>query len=305
MRESQYNAVVTSLRLAHEDLMILRIRPDAGVPDFEPGQYVTLGLGNWERRIDSLEATSGPGHEQPRLIRRAYSVSCPLIDDDGRLLPCADCEFLEVYIALVRKPTDSPPPLTPRLFALAPGDRLYTGPRPHGRYTLEGIGANDDVLLLATGTGEAPHNAMAAELLARGHRARIALVTCARFSRDLAYLDAHRRLEAQFPNYRYISLTTREPENVNPRHPHFVGKHHLQDWFAAGLAERALGWMPRPEFGHIFLCGNPAMIGLPGHDEAGHTIYPEPPGMVEFLDHHGFYLGEPGRPGNLHVERYW
>src|SRR5690606_8327700 len=132
------------------------------------------------------------------------------------------------------------------------------------------------VVLAATGTGEAPHNAMAAELLGTGHRGRIVVVTTARMRKDLAYLPTHRRLEAQFANYRYLALTTREPENIDPQAPGYCGKRYLQDYFASGALEQDAGITLDPRSTHVYLCGNPQMIGAPRGKEGDEYLYPEP-----------------------------
>ena len=84
-----YNASVVRAQHLHDALMILRVRPDAGKPEFTPGQYTLLGLGWWERRIDGIPPNE-PAHasHQP-LVRRAYSICCPLLDESGRLLTAA------------------------------------------------------------------------------------------------------------------------------------------------------------------------------------------------------------------------
>ncbi len=57
-----------------------------------------------------------------------------------------------------------------------------------------------------------------------------------------------------------------------------------------------------PDNTHVFLCGNPAMIGLsPRVVERGH----EPGSMLDVLLRRGFQTDEHGRPGNVHFERYW
>lgn len=307
LRAEHYNAEVVLARRVHEELLILRVRPDDGVPPYLPGQYTTLGLGLWEPRSDGVTAApeSHTGLAADHVIRRAYSIGAPLLDDSGRLVRCAECDFIEFYVAFVQKPTDDPPPLTPRLFALQAGDRLFVGPKPHGRYTLEPVGPDNDVIFAATGTGEAPHNAMVAELLATGHRGRIASITCARYRRDLAYVDAHRILEQRFSNYRYLSLTTREPENLDSQRPDYAGKRYLQDEFEGGHFEHDAGWKPDPERTHVYLCGNPVMIGLPKREPDGQIVFPEPPGMSEVLTLLGFRLDQPRRPGNIHFEKYW
>ena len=192
----------------------------------------------------------------------------------GGLTRIDDLPFLEFYFNCIHKPSDDPPMLTPRLFALREGDRLYMGLHSHGRYTVETIGRNENVIFAATGTGEAPHNAMVAELLSRGHIGRIAVVTCVRYRDDLGYVSVHRALERRFLNYRYVPLTTREPENVDPSHPSFVGKTYLQDLFASESAVQKIGFPLDPLRTHVYLCGAPAMIGLPKRTPDGDVPLP-------------------------------
>ena len=45
LRDEHYNAGVEYVRHVHDELMILRVRPDGERPHFVPGQYTTLGLG--------------------------------------------------------------------------------------------------------------------------------------------------------------------------------------------------------------------------------------------------------------------
>ncbi len=295
-----YNGSVVDKRLIHSQLMVLRVLPDSGVPPYEPGQYVTLGLGSWAQRFDG-----GERHPRPQIIRRAYSIACPLINAAGELWPCHDTRFLEFYITLVPRDDDEHPPLTPRLFALQAGDRLHIGRKPVGHYTLAPIQSGDNVIFAATGTGEAPHNAMAAELLSRGHRGQIASLTCVRLAADAAYQAEQARLSELYPNYVYRLLTTREPRNLDATQPDYVGKQYLQDLIETGSLPRLLGWVPDPVHTHVFLCGNPSMIGLPEKNDAGQEVFPEPVGVVQRLVEQGFRLDHARVPGNIHFEKYW
>jgi len=238
------------------------------------------------------------------LIRRAYSISHPLLDGSRRLLAQKDCDFLEFYITLVGKPFDTPPSLTPRLFNLRPGSRIFVDPKTHGRHTLESIESTDNVVFAATGTGEAPHNAMVAELLGRHHHGKLASIVSVRYRRDLGYLAAHRLLESCFSNYRYIPLTTREEENIDVSKVDFVGKLYLQDIFSSDMLSDRLGWEPDPANTHVFLCGSPLMIEVPVHGD-DENIFPKPTGMIEVLTHRGFQPNYPRVPGNVHFEKYW
>ena len=303
LRGERYNATIVEIDRLHADLAIFRVLPDFGQLQFAPGQYTTLGLGAWEPRVPGVQPESPPPDPQ-KLIQRAYSIGCRLVDERGDLVRAVDSPLLEFDITLVRN-ARVPPALTPRLFALSPGSRVYCGPRAHGHYGLGGVQPDDAVIFAATGTGEAPHNAMLTELLSRAHRGRIVSIGCVRYRQDLAYISQHRALEQKFPNYRYMPLTTREPENIDPHHSEFVGKRYLQDYFGSGDLERECGLQLNPEHAHVFLCGSPDMIGAPARSPAAAERTPVPGGMVELLERRGFRSDHPHQPGNLHFEKYW
>jgi len=288
LRAKHYNASIVGVRDVNAGLRILRVRPDWGRLDFQAGQYTVLGLGDWAPSIGEQNAAS-PGEGQ--LIRRAYSVSSSMLDESGKLLPPSASPYLEFYVTLATAGDSQRPRLTPRLFRLRAGDRLHVGPHAHGRYTLAGVGPDEQIVFVATGTGEAPHNAMLAELLASGSRQPIASITCVRYWIDLAYLEAHRELQRRFANYHYLALTTREPENLDRYAAGYVGKRHLQDYFASGEFERAAGLRLDPSRTHVYLCGNPSMVGLPGAGEGADNL--KKPGMVSVLQQRGFVLDSP------------
>lgn len=302
IRERLYNAHVADILPIHESLRVIRIVPDSGPLSFIPGQYIGLGLGSWETG-DSLEKVEPEEHGH--VIQRAYSISSPIFDNAGRIARADQLDFLEFYIMLVTHSQPHPPSLTPRLFQLKVGDRLWMGTKPRGSYTLRPYGSEDHLFFVATGTGEAPHNAMIAHLLSRGHTGPITSLVCVRLRKDLGYLRQHRELERRFPNYRYIPLTTREPENISPQHLDYVGKHYVQDVFhnwESFLPEQP---KPIPENSHVYLCGSPTMIGFPESLLEVPRVYPQPTGMVEILEQQGFRIDQPRRPGNIHVEKYW
>jgi ferredoxin--NADP+ reductase len=305
LRRKHYNASVAAVRHVHDELLVIRVRPDGGVPEYQAGQYTTLGLGFWEPRVPDTQDEALCDADLRKVVKRAYSISFPILDDAGRLLRHAGCDFLEFYVVLVRETPGTPPALTPRLFGLAVGDRLFVGPKITGHYTLASVTRGQDVVFLATGTGEAPHNAMIAELLDRGQTGRIVSAVCVRRRADLGYLATHLALEKQFPNYRYLPLTTREPVNIDPSRPDYVGKQYLQNLIESGRLETELGHALDPARTHVFLCGNPAMIGIPHTEEDGSHSYPQPTGVVEILERRGFHTDERGRRGNIHFEKYW
>lgn len=304
-RQHNYNAEVVDLRRVHDELVMMRVRPDAGRFAFVPGQYTVLALGYWEPRLPDTQVEILSDSQRGKLARRAYSISCPLLNDSDQLVTTGSLPFLEFYITLVRRAEQHAPALTPRLFLMEVGDRIFVSDHPHGQYTLARVQPDDDVIFAATGTGEAPHNAMLAELLAAGHRGRLVSAICVRTKADLGYLQVHRRLESMYSNYRYLTLTTREPENTDPQHAGYVGKRYLQDYFASGDFARDADVALDPLRTHVYLCGSPAMIGVPHHTHDPAKRYPKPLGMVEVLERQGFQVDQPHEPGNVHFEKYW
>ncbi|TWU16700.1 Ferredoxin--NADP reductase [Allorhodopirellula heiligendammensis] len=305
LRDQFYNATIIDRIDLTEDLSKFRIRPDEPLPPFEPGQYLAIGLGNWEPRLSGTQTQELPVNKTRKIVRRAYSISCPMLHADGTLATQECVDYLEFYITLVRhgeNAASKPPALTPRLFCKSVGDRLVMERKVTGKYVLGSYEPDDTMLFLGTGTGEAPHNAMVAKLLATGHRGRIVIATSVRYRRDCAYLKEHETLMQRYGNYVYLPLTTREEENIRTDHPHFVGKQYLQTLFTSGKLAELAGDPLAPSNTHVFLCGNPAMIGYvpPGADA------PENPGMLPLLRAAGFHYDvQEHRAGTIRFEKYW
>ncbi|HVW31460.1 MAG TPA: NAD(P)-binding domain-containing protein [Acidimicrobiia bacterium] len=297
LRKEHYNATITYFEPTHSDLWVLGVKPDHGDVHHLPGQYASLGLGYWEDRIDSAE---DPGLEKQwdKLVRRSYSISHRIFDEYGYLAQERDTTELEFYIVLVPPTDDNIPGLTPRLALKRPGDRIYMGPKVAGRYTLAPVtDPNGTVIFFSTGTGEAPHNAMVVELLRKGHMGPIVSAVTVRNLADLGYLEKNRELERRYANFHYLPLPTREPG---------IPKRYIQDLITDDVFDKEFGVKLDPATTHVFMCGNPAMIGLPKEDEeTGALTYPKPTGVVEILTERGFTLDHRKTRGNLHYEEYW
>lgn len=295
LRLEHYNATITYFDHSHEDLWVLRVKPDRSDVAHRAGQYTTLGLGYWEPRVDDVEESLGE-EKSGSLIRRSYSISSPVLDDVGYLVDPNEQDWVEFYIVRVPPTAERIPALTPRLAAKRAGDRIFLGPKITGRYTLAPVDHPDlDVVFLATGTGEAPHNAMINELFRKGHRGGIVSVVTVRHLRDLGYATLHRDLEQRFSNYSYLELPTREPD---------VPKLYIQDVIQSGeLGEMLPGGLD-PKRTHVFLCGNPAMIGLPSW-EGNVPTFADPGSAVALLYERGFIPDRRKQAGNIHYEEYW
>lgn len=299
LRGENYNATITWIRAHNPELWVMRVRPDEPIEPFKPGQYTTLGLGYWEPRADeATEDFVGDEGQRDKMARRSYSVSSSIIDEAGELVePHPD--DVEFYVVQVRPGEVETPALTPRMFTKGVGDRIFMSRKFTGRYILDGVQPTDNVVFLSTGTGEAPQNAMTAELLRNGHLGKIISVVCVRYRRDLAYTEQHAVIGDRYPNYRYVTLTTREPEDEG-------NKVYIQDMITSGRLEEELGAPLDPSNTHVFLCGNPSMIGLPVRDEdAGTMEFPETLGVCQILDERGFTIDHRKERGNVHYEEYW
>lgn len=297
LRCEHYNAEAVHVRRVTDDLVIVRARPDAGQPKFEPGQWNFAGLGLWEPRCDGCPPDELTPGEQRELQSSVYSLSSAILaDDEDRLLRSDEEDWYEFYIGLDRPRAHGKggAALAARMMVLEPGSRLFVGEAPQGKNTLSGVGPEDDVVFLATGTGEAPHNCMIAELLRRRHRGRVASVVTVRYAADLAYRDVHERTMRLFTGYRWHGVATRDQATPGKR---------LQIMFGNGDLEERTGIALDPERCHVFLCGNSGMVGRPRQDDAGQLAYPQPAGMIELLEQRGF-RADPAESATIHFERY-
>ena len=298
LRKKYYNATLRELKEIQPGLWIFRIQPDAGIPKFKPGQYTTLGMGMWEGCVEgNAPETLRPGDEK-KLLRRAYSMSHPVLNPKtGKLYTPREIDFVEFYITLVLVggTTPTPPRLTPRLFTLKPGARLSFGPKVTGHYTIEGIQPTDSMVFFSTGTGEAPHNAMIWKLLTEGHKGPIVSCVCTRKRSDQAYRPLHEKLQTMHSNYKVIYIATREENEP---------KMYCQDLLTRGILEQKGNLKLNPANTHVYMCGNPSMIGRPEEKE-GQKIYPKPAGLIELLEQKSFTIHTLQKHGNIHFEAYW
>ena len=214
------------------DLLILRVKPDAGVPDFRPGQYVALGLmGAAPRYIGAEPEVDAPAAD--KLIKRAYSIgSSP-----------TQREYLEFYVAVV--PTGA---LTTRLAALKVGDRLFTQPKVTGTFTLDDVEPARNLVLVSTGTGLAPFMSMVRTEDVWAAKRCITVIHGVRFPEDFAYSDELRSYQKRDLDLVYLPIASRAGDDYTGH------KGRIQRLFDDGLVS------PNPESDSVFLCGNPAMI---------------------------------------------
>jgi ferredoxin--NADP+ reductase len=265
----EMNATITRRNEINHGLLVLRITPDFELPRFEAGQYVVLGLPGWTGRVDYADPEEPPA-DPDKLIKRAYSIASSSLGG----------EYLEFYVALVHSGA-----LTPRLFALREGDRIWLGKKITGMFTLEDVTPGHDILFVATGTGLAPYLSM----LRSGYRfegqRQTVIIHGARVSWDLGYSRELSALAARWPGFHYLPIIDEIDRDRDwPGKVGFVFA-YIDD----GTVSRIFGHDLEPENTSVFLCGNPLMIE----------------GMEKMLEGKGFKHHSRKEPGNIFVEKYW
>ncbi len=269
--KNRLNAIVSQKIEVAPGLIVLRVVPDGwDLPRFSPGQFAVLGLPPEAQRC----AGSGIEEQTPRagrLIRRAYSIASSSVSR----------EHLEFYINLVQSGS-----LTPRLFALQPGDRVWMGPKITGSFTLDQAHPDHHLVLVATGTGLAPYMSMLRTMLPTTGGRRVAVLLGARHSWDLGYHAELSTMERLCGDFLYLPTISRPDEEVVP----WTGRTgHVMELWKTGAVRENWGMKPTPENTSVFLCGSPAMI-----DD-----------MSKVFVARGFREHTRNEPGQIFVERYW
>ncbi|MBI5691948.1 MAG: ferredoxin--NADP reductase [Verrucomicrobia bacterium] len=266
---SPYNATVVGREAINPLLLILRVRPDSGEYGFTPGQFAVLGLLGREPRVAEA-APEETVSEPDKLIRRAYSIASSSVER----------AYVEFYLTLVTTGG-----LTPRLFALAHGSRVFLGPKASGLFTLDRVAPGKAVILIATGTGLAPYVSMLRTMLIADTTRKFVVLHGSRCSWDLGYRGELESLARLRPNFTYIPSITRPEQD-----PHFSGRTgRIQKLLEQGVVEQLAGVKLDPAEADVFLCGNPDMIDQ----------------IKGLLLARGYTPDHGKQSGTLHVEEYW
>lgn len=270
MAASELNSIVSHIMQVSPTMKIVRVKPDSwDLPDFTAGQFISLGLPESASRI----ADSTPEEKQykpGKIIRRMYSIASSSVLT----------EFVEFYITIVRSGA-----LTPRIFNLQVGDRIEMGKKTSGMFTLEEVPEDNNIILIATGTGVAPYISMLRSNALQKSGAKLAVIHGAANSWDLGYSSELSLIESMSGKFKYIP-TILMPEK-EPAGWHGDTR-FVEDIWKDGTLEKIWGFKPTPENTHIFLCGNPGMT------EA----------MVEILNKEGFVEHARKTPGQIHIESW-
>ncbi len=267
----ELNAVVSQRVEVTPYTIILRIIPDGWkLPEFSPGQFTVLGLpGSAERYTYSDPEDTAP--DPAKLIRRAYSIASSSVEH----------EYIEFYITIVRSGA-----LTPRLFTLKVGDRVFLSPKFTGLFTLSEIPQDSNLMLIATGTGLAPYMSMMRTELGSAKERKYAVLHGAANSWDLGYRSELITMGRICPYFKYLPIISRPNDEPIPWNGP-IG--YIQDLWGRDKFIEDIGFNLTPEDTHVFLCGNPLMIET----------------MLALLENSGFKEHKKNLPGTVHLERYW
>lgn len=265
MPKDKYNATVIGKILLTTDLMILRLKTDEPRDEFKAGQYTTIGLfGKESRSMNS----SVPLEDVPDnfMIKRPYSIASA--DNETR-----DFEF---YISQVKSGQ-----LTPRLFNLSQGDRMWIDDKILGVFSLNDTPPKNNIVMIATGTGLAPYISFLRSHLTDHPDTHLAIIHGAAYQWDLGYYSELNFIQNMFKNFHYF------PTLLKADHSWTGLKGYIEKHLESNLLE-SVGIEVSPEKTHFFLCGNPKMVDSVTH----------------FLSKYNYTIHKENCPGALHIEEY-
>lgn len=267
MDKTKYNATVVGKIQMTPDLMVLRVDTDQPRETFEAGQYTVLGLYGSEGRSPNSTPEAEPV-EDDKLIQRPYSLASSK----------SQLRQLEFFISQVKSGQ-----LTPRLFNLELGDRLYVSERIVGVFTLADTPAGNDIAMIATGTGLAPYISFLRSYVVGRPESRMAVIHGAAKQWDLGYYSELTFLESSFDNFYYLPTLTEADDTWSGY------RLWIEDMLDKGILQEKTGIAINPAETHFFLCGNPRMVE----------------NASVWLRDYGYEKHTRRNPGSLHVEEFW
>lgn len=219
-----YRAKVTKRVDFAPDLWSIRVNP-GGEFKFQPGQYATLGVEGPTKRSE-----------------RAYSIASSPYEDE-----------IEFFFELVKEGE-----LTPKLYAIKPGDEMLMRKVPKGRFMLETKTPRTNHLLVSTVTGLAPFMSYLRTLqrdsrdgkYPQGHK--LYLLNGASRSWEFGYHEEVRKIAEEAQWLEYVPTVSRPWEDESWKGE--VGR--VDDL----LRKYADEWGLTGDNCIAYLCGHPEMI---------------------------------------------
>ena len=241
---TEMKAKVVYRELLKEDLVIIRLVPDKGMPEYKTGQFLTIGL---------------PIPSEKKIVRRAYSIASHAENRD----------YFEFVIRWVRKPL--PGRVTTELFYLSVGDEVSLGDPTGAALQISdklpnGQKDNRRIICVGGGTGLAPFIAFAKHFHDTNDKREVVVLHGASYVDELSYkrlltdleLESEKRGRDKW-NFRYGSAISRPKEFFNRSWNGHVGR--VESFFKpdkkSGLSpvEEMVGEQLTPENTIIYICG--------------------------------------------------
>jgi len=241
---AEMKAKVIYTHLLKEDLVIIRLVPEEGMPEYTTGQFLTIGV-------------TVPT-ENYKLVRRAYSIASHPENKD----------YFEFVIRWVRNPL--PGRVTTMLFYANVGDEMKLG-LPTGNALLindklpNGEKDTRRIICVGGGTGLAPFIAYANHLHDVGDKRQLVVLHGASYIDELSYKRMLTDLEDESINkgrdkwnFIYRAAISRPKELFNRSWSGHVGR--VESFFKEGKngsapIDELVGEKITPENSYIYICG--------------------------------------------------
>ena len=241
---SEMKAKVTYMELLKEDLVIMRVVPENGMPEYRTGQFLTIGL---------------PILAEKKIVRRAYSLASHAGNRD----------YFEFVIRWVRKPL--PGRVTTELFYLSVGDEVLLGYPTGAALQISeklpnGEKDNRRVICVGGGTGLAPFIAFAHHFHDTNDKREVIILHGASYIDELSYKrlltdydnESKKRGIDQW-NFKYRAAISRPKEFYNRSWSGHVGR--VESFFKpdkkTGLSpmDEMVGEEITPDNTIVYICG--------------------------------------------------
>ena len=273
---SEIKAKITYMELLKEDLVVVRIVPENGVPEYKTGQFLTIGL---------------PIPSEQKIVRRAYSIASHPENQD----------YFEFVIRWVRKPL--PGRVTTELFYANVGDEVSLG-YPTGQELLieeklpNGQPDMRRIVCVGGGTGVAPFVAFAKHLHDTGDKRQLVVLHGASYVDELSYKRLFTDLESESIergrdqwNFIYRAAISRPKEFFNRSWAGHVGR--VESFFkpnkqGVSPLDELVGEEVTPQNTRIYICGYQGTID----------------GVVNFLEPKGFVTKDNKHPDGTYEVKY-